>query len=74
MSELKTFIQEGGIIPLDVESAEKSGKINGTLIKKGIKIQLVDCMIAGIAINYNISLLTKDSDFERIDGLKIEKY
>lgn len=74
VSELKTFIQEGVIIPLDVESAEKSGKINGTLIKKGLKIQLVDCMIAGIAIKYNISLLTKDSDFERIEGLKIEKY
>ena len=73
-AELKVFIQEQVVIPLDIESAEKSGKINGFLIKKGLKIQLVDCMIAGMAIKYNLPLLTKDSDFDRIEGLKIEKY
>ena len=73
-NNLAMFIQEQLIIPLDAESAEKAGKIDGTLVKKGLQIQAEDCMIAGIAIKNNISLLTKDSDFKRIDGLKIEEY
>ena len=73
-NNLAMFIQEQLIIPLDAESAEKAGKIDGTLVKKGLEIQAEDCMIAGIAIKNNISLLTKDSDFKRIDGLKIEEY
>ena len=73
-NNLAMFIQEQLIIPLDAESAEKAGKIDGTLVKKGLEIQAEDCMIAGIAIKNNISLLTKDSDFKRIDDLKIEEY
>ena len=73
-NNLAMFIQEQLIIPLDAESAEKAGKIDGTLVKKGLQIQAEDCMIAGIAIKNNISLLTKDSDFKRIEGLKIEEY
>lgn len=59
---------------LDDESARVSGKINGELIKKGIKIDPEDCMIAGIAIKNNKKVLTRDGHFERMGGLKIEGY
>ena len=73
-NNLAMFIQEQLIIPLDAESAEKAGRIGGTLVKKGLQIQAEDCMIAGIAIKNNIPLLTKDGDFKRIEELKIEEY
>ena len=59
---------------LDYESATVSGKINGELIKKGLKIDPEDCMIAGIAIINNQKLLTKDEHFKRIEGLKVVEY
>lgn len=68
------LIKEQLIYLLDEESAEEAGKIDGELIKKGQKIDPEDCMIAGIAITNNQKLLTNDRHFERIEGLKIEKY
>lgn len=59
---------------LDDESAKVSGKINGELIKKGIKIDPEDCMIAGIAISNNKKILTRDDHFDRIEGLRVENY
>lgn len=62
------------LFPLDNESAKISGKINGKLIRKGLRIDPEDCMIAGIAISNNQKLLAKDEHFKRIEGLKIEEY
>lgn len=69
-----SLINEQIIFALDAKSAEESGKIDGWLIRNGKMIQPEDCMIAGIAKNNNKTLLTRDSHFDRIGGLKIEKY
>jgi predicted nucleic acid-binding protein len=44
------------------------------LTKKGQRIDPEDTMIAGIAITNNKILVTRDKHFDRINGLKIEKY
>ena len=62
------------VYSLDNESARVSGRINGELIKKGIKIDPEDTMIAGIAIIHNKRVLTRDEHFKRIEGLKVESY
>lgn len=68
------LINNISIYSLDYESAKIAGKINGELIKNGKKIDPEDCMIAGIAMTNNRKLLTNDRHFERIEGLRIEKY
>lgn len=63
------------VLPLDTESAEKAGEIDGTLIKEGKTSDAVDSMIAGIAIIKKEKLLTRNiKDFFVIKGLEIEKY
>lgn len=62
------------ILPLNRESAERSGKIDGTLTKEGKKIAPEDCMIAGIALHHRQPVLTNDAHFALIDGLRVERY
>ena len=70
-----TSLLEGIIIfPLDEESAKIAGNIDGKLVKRGLKIDTEDSMIAGIAIKNNKKVLTRDKHFDRIEGLKIESY
>ncbi len=60
---------------LDEVSAEKAGIIDGDLIKKGSQITPLDVMIAGITLNKNETLLTRNiKDFNKIKGLEIETY
>ena len=69
-----SLVNEQIIYFLDDKSAEEAGKIDGTLVKKGLEIDAEDCMIAGIAIKNNQKLVTRDNHFSRIEGLKIESY
>lgn len=69
-----SLIKEQIIYPLDEESAKIAGHIDGELIKKGLKTDPVDVMIAGIAIKNNKKVLTRDPHFNRIGGLKVEGY
>lgn len=73
-NKTKLLLNNQIIYGLDAESAEIAGKIHGELVLKGQKIDPTDCMIAGIAIKNNLPVLTRDGHFERVDGLKIEKY
>ena len=70
----KLLLNNQIICGLDTESAEIAGKIHGELVLKGKTIDPADCMIAGIAIKNNLPVLTIDGHFDRIEGLKVEKY
>lgn len=74
LEKISFMIENLPIYTLDNKSAKKAGEINGKLIRKGQKIDPEDCMIAGIAMSNNQKLLTNDGHFERIEGLKVEKY
>ena len=73
-NKILLFLKDQIIKNLDSESAQFAGKIYGHLIKKGLEIDAEDCMIAGIAIKNNEKLATNDNNFDRIEGLRIEKY
>ena len=61
--------------PLDPESAERGGEIDGKLISEGQKIDPLDSMIAGIALSKGQTILTRNvSHFNRIPGLSVETY
>ena len=69
-----SFIKGLTIYSLDEESAKIGGIIDGELIKRGLKIDTEDSMIAGIALTNNKKILTRDEHFKRIEGLKVEEY
>ncbi|MBI2666777.1 type II toxin-antitoxin system VapC family toxin [Candidatus Woesearchaeota archaeon] len=72
---LEHFLSGIGLLGFDLESAKQAGKIHAELRRKGEIIDAEDSMIAGIAQQHNEAVLTRNvKHFERIRGLKIEKY
>ena len=62
-------------LSLDVASASKAGLIYAQRVKEKIKIDPEDAMLAGIAIQNNEPLLTRNKkDFAGIPELKVESY
>lgn len=56
------------------DCARRAGEIQAGLRREGEPIGFVDCLIAAIAIEHGEPLVTRDSDFERIDGLDLVSY
>lgn len=56
------------------KSAERAGEIQAELKRDGEVIGFTDCMIAAIAITHGETLVTRDSDFERIDDIETVTY
>ena len=62
-------------LSLDIASASKAGLIYAQRVKEKTKIDPEDAMLAGIAIQNNEPLLTRNrKDFAGIPELKIETY
>lgn len=63
---VKSFIEDANIMSLSPDVVVESVKIRRTR-----KIKTPDAIIAATAITFNLTLLTSDSDFKNILGLKI---
>lgn len=63
------------IIHISEESAKISGDIYSNLRKKGIVVGTSDILIAGIAMENDLTLITNnEKHFKQISGLKIENW
>jgi len=61
--------------PFDLNAARIYARIWANLVKKGTAIGAHDLMIGATCISLGYAVLTSDvRDFERIPGLKIEKF
>ena len=60
------------VIPLDLPSSRKAAEISAKLAEKGEPIDYRDAMIAAIAIENDLTLVTRNkSHFKRIKNLKL---
>ena len=63
------------MILLDTQSIfDKAAEIYANLRKKGRLIEDADILIASIAKTKKLILVTNDTDFQRVQGLKIENW
>lgn len=63
------------VIPLDFSSSRKAAEIAAKLMEKGEAIDFRDAMIGGIALEKDLTIVTRNkSHFARINGLKIETW
>ncbi len=71
--DFKSFINKDGIRILDVtiETSEIFGEIKTELSKKGKMIPLNDIWIAAHTIETGAKLITYDSHFKQINGLRV---
>ena len=58
----------------DLETANRYAIIKNQLRTKGRPIPENDLWIAAIAVQHNLILVTRDSDFGAIEGLQLEKW
>jgi len=60
------------VLPLGREAARRAGVLHLELGQRGQEIGMADCLIAGICLEENAILLTRNRrHFERVDGLKL---
>lgn len=67
--EVEALIDQLENLDANIESARKTAELK----EKYPEISTFDLMIAGICITHNASIITKDSDFEDIEELEVEK-
>ena len=63
------------VVPLDLPSARRAGEVAASLAVKGEGIDYRDSMIAGIALESELTLVTRnEKHFSRIKGLKLQTW
>ena len=69
------FVSDNIVLQLNEGAAKVSGELYSTLRKSGNIIDDIDLLIAGIAIDNDLVLVTNnESHFMRIPGLRIENW
>ncbi len=63
---VQSFIKDARILPLSPEVVTQCIKI-----RRGRKIKTPDAIIAATAITYNLTLITSDNGFAKIQNLKV---
>ena len=66
------FANHSVVLGCDIETSHNYGKIKNALSAKGRPIPENDIWIAAIAVQHNLTLVTRDAHFKEIDDLKVE--
>ncbi|MFC2087081.1 type II toxin-antitoxin system VapC family toxin [Bacteroidota bacterium] len=75
LSIFEDFLNDNMVISITDKSARISAELYSELRKSGKTIDDIDLLIAGIAIENDLVLVTNnESHFKRIPGLKIENW
>ena len=69
---IEEFMRENKILPCDSVTAKKYGQIKTKLKEIGKPIPENDIWIAALSMQYNLTLITRDSHFQHIAGLEYE--
>lgn len=67
-------IEEKRVLRFSSDDASRAGEIYRSLAEKGKPVGETGTMIAGVALNRGLTLVTRDADFDRIDGLDTLSY
>jgi tRNA(fMet)-specific endonuclease VapC len=74
LSTIDEYRNDVAILSSDDHTALFYGEIKAGLKKKGKPVPENDIWISVIALQYDLTLVTRDKHFETIDGLKIERW
>ncbi len=75
MRSLRSVMPSLKVWPFDQDAAYEYGRLAAELRRTGRPMQVIDLMIAAIAIALgNCTVVTKDSDFAAVSGLTTENW
>lgn len=69
LGQLSALLRKGKLLLTDAATAEQYGQLKETLRKQGTPIPINDVWIAATAIQNNLTLVTRDVDFDVISQL-----
>lgn len=70
LKRLDEFAANNVVLSGDTETARRYGKVKGDLQQKGQPIPENDLWIAAIALQYDLTLVTRDGHFDVVDKLR----
>ena len=73
-ARLNDFASSNVVLVCSITTARCYGKIKNALLKRGRPIPENDIWIAAIAKQYELTLVTRDSHFDEIGDLAIERW
>jgi len=75
LAVFEDFVTENIVLPLTEKSVKISAELYSTLRQSGNTLDDIDLLIAGVAIENEMTLVTNNENhFGRIPGLKIENW
>lgn len=74
-AHVQQILQRMDVLDLDRAGAARAAEIAARLRASGRRIGVLDVLVAGIALASGFdTIVTRDEDFRRIHGLKVETY
>jgi tRNA(fMet)-specific endonuclease VapC len=74
VARVELFASRRSVLVCDLATARQYGRISQKLRAKGRPIPQSDKWIAAIALQHNLTLVTRDAHFKLVDGLKVETW
>lgn len=74
IARLGNFIAENTVLECDTLTADYYGRIANLLRQKGRPIPDNDKWIAAIAMQHQLTLVSRDAHFQEVDGLLVEMW
>ncbi len=74
LADTEQLALSGAVIACDVGTARIYGRIRYQLRAKGHPIPVNDTWIAAIALQHNLTLLTRDEHFNQVDNLPVASW
>ena len=74
LARINEFAVSNVVLGCDTETARYYGEIKNALREKGRPIPENDVWVAAIALQYDLTLISRDAHFGEIDHLKVESW
>ncbi len=68
------FLSAIRVLPFDQEAARHAGAVRASLEKIGVALDAIDSQVAGQALALDLILISSDSAFKRVRGLKLKSW
>lgn len=70
LERIDELVAESAVLVCDVETAQYYGEVKNKLRRKGRPLPENDIWIAALALQYNLTLVTRDAHFQEIKNLQ----
>jgi tRNA(fMet)-specific endonuclease VapC len=74
LQRVEDFAAESNVLPCDEETSRRYGEVKNGLRRKGRPVPENDIWVSATALQRALVLVTRDSHFEHVEGLRSERW